>query len=79
MKQAIAIQAAIILLSACPLYADFGVENKGSWPDYWPKELAELREQSRTLEGPTRGWLRSVHAADPDLFLRRMERQTALC
>ena len=52
MKQAIAILAAIVLFSACPLYADYTVENRGSWPDDWPKELEPLREQSRTLEGP---------------------------
>lgn len=52
MKQAIATLAAIVLLSACPLYADYSVEDRGSWPDHWPKELEALREQSRTLEGP---------------------------
>ncbi len=52
MKPAIAILAAIVLFSAGPLYADYGVENRGSWPDDWPKELEPLRAQSRTLEGP---------------------------
>jgi hypothetical protein len=72
MKQAIAILAAIVLFSACPLYADFGVENRGSWPDDWPKELAALREQSRTLEGPTRP---SLHYAIP--FTKRDEFEAA--
>ncbi len=62
MKQAIAIRAAIVLFSTCPLYADYTVENRGSWPDDWPKELEALREQSRTLEGPTRP---SLHFAVP--------------
>jgi hypothetical protein len=62
MKQAIAILAAIVLFSACPLYADYTVENRGSWPDDWPKELGPLRPQSRTLEGPTRP---SLHYANP--------------
>jgi hypothetical protein len=44
--------AAIGLISVCPLFADFGVENRGSWPNDWPKELETLRKKSRTLEGP---------------------------
>jgi hypothetical protein len=52
MKQAIAICAAIGLISVYPLFADFGVVNRGTWPDDWPKELEKLRERSRTLEGP---------------------------
>ena len=72
MKQAIAIQAAIVLYLACPLYADYTVENRGSWPDDWPKELAALRKQSRTLEGPTRP---SLHYAIP--FTKRDEFEAA--
>jgi hypothetical protein len=34
------------------LQADYAVEDKGSWPDSWPRELESLREQSRTMEGP---------------------------
>jgi hypothetical protein len=52
MKPAIAFFAAIVLCSACPLYADYGVEDRGSWPADWPKELEPLRAQARTLEGP---------------------------
>jgi hypothetical protein len=62
MKQTIATLAAIVLFSACPLYADYTVEDRGSWPDDWPKELEPLRAQSRTLEGPTRP---SLHYAIP--------------
>ncbi len=57
MKQAIAICAAIGLILACPLFADFGVVNRGIWPDDWPKELETLRERSRTLEGPKQSFL----------------------
>jgi hypothetical protein len=52
MKRAINILGAVILFSASPLYADYTVENKGSWPHSWPEELEELRNQSRTLHGP---------------------------
>jgi hypothetical protein len=72
MKQAITILAAIALFSTCPLYADYTVENRGSWPDDWPKELETLREQSRTLEGPTRP---SLHYAIP--FTKRHEFEAA--
>lgn len=50
--------AAIVFLSPCPVYAipitedGYSVENRGSWPESWPKELEGLREQSRTLVGP---------------------------
>jgi len=52
MKRAVTIVGVIVVLSACRLYADYGVEDKGSWPDGWPKELEGLRKQSRTLDGP---------------------------
>ncbi|HVX13480.1 MAG TPA: hypothetical protein VHC22_20010 [Pirellulales bacterium] len=54
MNRAIAVVAAIVSLSPCTLYALYTVDNKGSWPTSWPKELEGLREQSRTLVGPTR-------------------------
>lgn len=47
----------VILLSASQLYAEYGVEDRGSWPDTWPRELEALRKQSRTLEGPLRPFL----------------------
>jgi hypothetical protein len=34
------------------VYADYGVTDKGTWPESWPKELEPLRKQSRTLVGP---------------------------
>jgi hypothetical protein len=52
MNRAITILAAIVLFSAGPLYADYTVKDRGTWPASWPKELEGLRKQSRTLEGP---------------------------
>lgn len=72
MKQAIAFLATIVLLSTCSLYAEYGVENRGSWPDKWPKELEPLRAQSQTLEGPL---LPLVHYAIP--FSKRDEFEAA--
>lgn len=52
MNRAIAVVAAVFFLSPCPIYALYGVEDRGNWPENWPKELDGLREQSRTLVGP---------------------------
>lgn len=52
MNRKIKILAAIAMLWACPLCADYGVENRGTWPKDWPRELESLRQQSRTYEGP---------------------------
>src|SRR5262245_15743782 len=52
MKRAVTIVSAFVIFSACPLFADYTFENKGAWPDSWPKELDGLRKQSRTFEGP---------------------------
>ena len=52
MKRSIAALAAVFLLARCPLYADYSVEERGSWPETWPKELESLRGTSRTFEGP---------------------------
>jgi len=54
MNRAITILAAIVAFATCPLYAEYGVIDKGTWPDSWPKELDTLRSQARTLEGPRR-------------------------
>ena len=32
--------------------ADYSVQDEGTWPQSWPKELEPLRKQARTLEGP---------------------------
>jgi hypothetical protein len=52
MSRTIAVLVAVVLLFPCPLFALYTVENRGTWPESWPKELEALREQSRTLEGP---------------------------
>ena len=44
--------AAIALCEVGSVYADYGVIDKGTWPESWPKELEPLRKQSRTLVGP---------------------------
>lgn len=54
MNRAITVLTAIVACSPCPLYADYRVEDRGSWPESWPKEFEALREKSRTLEGPLR-------------------------
>ena len=52
MKRTIALLAAIAFGAVCPVYADYSVEGKGTWPKSWPKELEPLREQASTFEGP---------------------------
>ncbi len=32
--------------------ADYSVEDRGAWPESWPKELDPVRRHARTLEGP---------------------------
>ena len=41
--------AACVVCSAS--YGDWSVWSSGTWSDQWPKELAPLRKQSRTLQG----------------------------
>ncbi len=57
MKRMITILAMLAVSLAYPLYADYTVENRGAWPENWPKELEPLRKQSRTLEGPKAPYL----------------------
>jgi hypothetical protein len=71
MKRAMAILA-IVFLATCPLYADYTVEDRGTWPENWPKELEPLRKSARTLEGPLRPQL---HYAIP--FTKREEFELA--
>jgi hypothetical protein len=52
MKRTTALLAAIALCAMCSVHADYSVEDKGTWPESWPKELEPLRKQSRTFEGP---------------------------
>lgn len=44
--------AAAVCCLVSSVQADYGVWDKGVWPDNWPKELDVLRKQARTLEGP---------------------------
>jgi hypothetical protein len=72
MKRPIAVLAVCVLCLACPLNADYGVEDRGAWPETWPEELESLRERSRTLEGPL---LPLLHYAIP--FTQRDEFEAA--
>ncbi len=71
-KQAIAICAAIVSILVCPLFADFGVVNRGIWRDDWPKELETLRERSRTLEGPKQSFFNYAISFTTRTSLRRL-------
>lgn len=62
MKTTLAVFTALILFAASGLPADYSVEDRGSWPESWPKELEALRKESRTLEGPV---LPLLHYAIP--------------
>ena len=52
MKTRLALFAVAVLAAVCSARADYGVIDKGTWPESWPKELEPLRKQARTLEGP---------------------------
>jgi hypothetical protein len=52
MKRAMAFLAAIVFCAVGLAYADYSLSYKGEWPHSWPKELEQLRKQSRTLVGP---------------------------
>jgi len=52
MKTTIAFIAAIAFCAAGPVFAIYEFQDKGTWPESWPKELEPLRKQARTLEGP---------------------------
>jgi hypothetical protein len=52
MKTRLAVFAATVLAAVGSARADYGVTDKGIWPQSWPKELEPLRKQARTLEGP---------------------------
>ena len=53
MKRTIAI---LVILAFCvtysAVYALYTVEDRGAWPNNWPKELESVRKQARTLVGP---------------------------
>ncbi len=72
MKRTLAILAAVALVVVCSVQADYGVEDRGSWPANWPAELEPLRKQARTLEGPLQPLL---HYAIP--FTKREDFEAA--
>jgi hypothetical protein len=53
MKRTTAFLAAIAFCAVCSVYAEYGIQDKGTWPESWPKELEPLRKQARTFEGPS--------------------------
>jgi len=57
MKKTIALLVAIAFCTASSVYSLYRVNDRGTWPDDWPRELEPLRVQSRTLEGPHFGLL----------------------
>jgi hypothetical protein len=44
--------AAISLCLVGVVRAEYGIWERGDWPESWPKEMEPLRKQARTLEGP---------------------------
>jgi hypothetical protein len=43
---------AVSAFAVFPLHADYSVEERGAWPESWPKELEPLRKNARTFEDP---------------------------
>jgi hypothetical protein len=52
MKRVLVFVAAVPIFAVFPLHADYSVEDRGVWPESWPKELESLRKTARTFEGP---------------------------
>jgi hypothetical protein len=52
MKTRFALFVAAVLAVVGSARADYGVTDKGIWPEGWPKELEPLRKLARTFEGP---------------------------
>src|SRR5262245_47930408 len=53
MKSAFRFIIATAICAICSsVWALYGVTNRGTWPDSWPKELEPLRAQARTYTGP---------------------------
>src|SRR5687767_6020529 len=46
----------LLAVVTAQLFADVSIEDRGSWPDTWPKEFEQLRASSRTIEGPLGGF-----------------------
>jgi hypothetical protein len=52
MKRSLICLATLVLSLIGSVYADYSVNDKGIWPNTWPKELEPLRKQAHTLVGP---------------------------
>lgn len=53
MRRTIVLLVGIAFCAVCSIaYAEYSVDNKGMWPESWPKELEPLRKQATTLVGP---------------------------
>ena len=53
MKRAIGLLVLVAVGVVCSrAWADYGVQDRGTWPKDWPGELEVLRKQARTLVGP---------------------------
>ena len=68
--------AILVILASCVTYSAvyglYTVEDRGAWPNTWPKELESVRKQARTLVGPM---VESRHYQIP--FSRRDEFEAA--
>lgn len=51
-RKSILVAAVVCWATSSAAFADYGVEDKGTWPATWPQEMEPLRGQARTLEGP---------------------------
>jgi hypothetical protein len=72
MKRSAIVVSTLVVALTSAAYAEYTFENKGTWPDTWPKELDGPRTQSRTLAGPKEMFL---HYAIP--FKKRAEFEAA--
>ena len=69
MNLAITLSVTFMLVLACRASADYSVQDQGTWPKSWPKELEALRKQARTLEGPLMPLLHyAITFSDRDAF-----------
>ena len=52
MKRSVIVAFTLLVALTSASYALYMVNDTGTWPNTWPKELEGLRKQSRTLAGP---------------------------
>lgn len=46
----------LCVIATSRLGADVSIEDRGSWPKTWPKDLESLRTEARTIEGSLAGY-----------------------